>query len=423
MKIRLCTQGGHVLMATMLMAGILGIALAGYLKLASVQNDAIARSQLWNVAISVAEAGIEEALTQMNYTNNLNSSGWASGTSSYSKTRSLSGNQYVTTIYAVDPNHPYIISTGMVRQLPGNNFISRVVKVTAERSGMFPKGIVAKGQINLQGNNLSTDSFDSRKGPYSAQTPGDQGDVATNSGLTNTLNVGNANIHGHASTGPGGSISIGPNGAVGSHSWQQTHSGFQAGWTNDDMNVNFPDVDFPYASGWTPSGGKIGKQTYAFILGSVNYYANGNVSLSGQDVLLVTNNASLVVNGSFSMAGNSQILILTNASLKLYVNGSASVGGNGVINNNVSPTNFFFYGLTNNTSLSLSGNAAFSGVIYAPDAAFSMNGGGNSSTADFIGASVTRTVNMNGHFNFHYDESLGSATQSGGYQITSWSEL
>jgi len=410
-------------MATMLTAGILGITLAGYLKLASVQNDSIARSQLWNVAISVAEAGIEEALTHLNYTNNLNSSGWTRDTSSYTKTRALSGNQYVATIFAVDPNHPYIISTGMVSQLPGTNYISRVVKVTVERTGMFTKGIVAKGQIDLNGNNISTDSFDSRKGPYTAQTPGDQGDVATNSGLTNSFNVGNANIHGQASTGPGGSISIGSQGAVGDHLWQQTHTGFQPGWTNDDMNVNFPDVDFPYLSGWTPRGGTIGPNAYALILGADKYFTNGNVSLSGRDVVLVTNNAMLVVNGSFSMAGSSQILILTNASLKLYVNGSAAIGGNGVINNNVSPTSFFFYGLTNNTSLSLSGNAAFTGIIYAPEAAFSMNGGGKSSTADFIGASVTSTVNMNGHFNFHYDESLGSVTQSGGYQITSWSEL
>jgi hypothetical protein len=69
------------------------------------------------------------------------------------------------------------------------------------------------------------------------------------------------------------------------------------------------------------------------------------------------------------------------------------------------------------------GAADLTGIIYAPDAAFSMNGGGKSSTTDFIGARVTSTVNMNGRFNFHYDESLGDLIQSGGCQITSWSEL
>jgi hypothetical protein len=423
MQIRIHRHHGNVLLASLVIAGILGAILAAYLSLANFQNNAIARSQLWNVAISVAESGIEEALTQLNFTNNLASSGWDGSSSAYTKSRTLSNNIYISTIFAADPNHPYVISTGLVKAYPGTNYISRVVKVTTDRFGMFIKGMVAKGQIDLRGNNINTDSFDSRIGSYAAQAHGDQGDVATNSGLTNSFSVGNANIHGHASTGPGGSMSIGPNGGVGSHAWQQTHHGFQEGWTNDDMNVYFPDVPFPYTSGWAPTGGGISGVTYAYILGADQYYVNGNISLNGQDKLLVTNRATLVVNGNFSMSGNSQILVQTNASLKLYVNGSAAIAGNGVANNNASATNFFYYGLTNNTSLSFSGNGAFKGVIYAPNAAFDMNGGGNSVTNDFTGASVSSTVNMNGHFNFHYDISLGDLREFGAFQITSWSEL
>jgi hypothetical protein len=121
------------------------------------------------------------------------------------------------------------------------------------------------------------------------------------------------------------------------------------------------------------------------------------------------------------MAGQSLITLAPGASLKLYVGGSGAIGGNGIVNPG-SALDFIYYGLPSNTSLSFSGNAAFTGVIYAPNAAFTMNGGG-SSTYDFVGASITKTVTMNGHFNFHYDEALSKYGPSRGFVVTSWNEM
>ena len=83
---------------------------------------------------------------------------------------------------------------------------------------------------------------------------------------------------------------------------------------------------------------------------------------------------------------------------------------------------FAFYGTDSCTSLSYSGNAAFTGVIYAPNADFSLGGGGNN-TYDFVGASITKTVTMNGHFNFHYDESLDERDPGRGFIPISWNEV
>ena len=71
--------------------------------------------------------------------------------------------------------------------------------------------------------------------------------------------------------------------------------------------------------------------------------------------------------------------------------------------------------------MSFRGNAAFTGAIYAPQAAFSLGGGGNDAY-DFVGASVTKTVKMNGHFNFHYDENLRRIGPSRGFLPTRWME-
>ena len=70
----------------------------------------------------------------------------------------------------------------------------------------------------------------------------------------------------------------------------------------------------------------------------------------------------------------------------------------------------------------LPGNGTFTGAIYAPEAAFSMSGGGGGAE-DFIGASVSKTVTMNGHFNFHYDENLARIGSDTTWLVDSWEEI
>ena len=82
----------------------------------------------------------------------------------------------------------------------------------------------------------------------------------------------------------------------------------------------------------------------------------------------------------------------------------------------------FYYGLPNNTSVDVSGNGTFTGVLYAPSAAMSLSGGG-SSDEDFTGAAIAKTVTMNGHFNFHYDEALKKFGPFRGFIVTSWNEM
>jgi hypothetical protein len=191
----------------------------------------------------------------------------------------------------------------------------------------------------------------------------------------------------------------------------------------DDMNIIFPDVQLPFSGGaFSLSAGTIGGISYDYVLGNGNYQAAG-LSMSGQNKMYVTGtNTVLYVNGNFSMAGQSTIIIAPGASLKLYVSGaSGDIGGNGVVNPGTA-MNFIYYGLPSNTSLSMSGNTAFTGVIYAPSADFSLGGGG-STDYDFVGASITKTVTMNGHFNFHYDEALSKYGPMRGFVVTSWNEM
>lgn len=457
MKINLTKQApktGNVLLFTLVTTGLIGFVLASYLSLVKSQNMATMRSQSWNGAVPVIEAGIEDALTHLSahsLSGNLAQDGWQQSGSIYFIQRSLADSYYVVTIsnfLGPASPAPIIESRGYVRMpllaevssdhlfataatsSSINGYLARGVRVEAGKSALFAKGMVAKGQIDLNGNNIMSDSFDSADpnhstaGQYDITKRKDNGDIATNSGLVNSLSVGNAEVYGKVSTGPGGSVSIGNQGSVGDLAWHAAgSSGIQDGASSDDMNVDFPDVEEPFSGGaFWPVSGPYGTTFYDYVLGNGNYQMN-QLNMNMQKKMIVTGNATLYVTGSINITGQAFIEIAPGASLKLYAAGSTvSLGGGGIINNSGNATNFFYYGLPSNTSLSFSGNGTFKGVIYAPNADFTLSGSGNGSE-DFIGASISKSVFMNGHFKFHYDEALRNFHTDGIYVVNSWNEM
>src|SRR5205807_1198961 len=97
--------------------------------------------------------------------------------------------KYVVTISTTTP--PVITAYGYVRPPLSTNYIMppRTVRVTTTSDGLFKKGLVAKNSIDLQGNNVKTDSFDSSDpakstgGRYDSAKAQANGDVATNSSI------------------------------------------------------------------------------------------------------------------------------------------------------------------------------------------------------------------------------------------------
>ena len=436
-----------ITLITLVTAGILGMVLASYLMLVRTQNISTLRAQAWNSVLPVAEAGIEESLIHINTTGITNwaSNGWTLSDGNYVKTRDFTNYSWSASITAADPPSitvnarvPTVVGSGFFAALslaPENsrtfNVTSRGVRVGTIKNGLFTKGMFAKSIIDLKGNNVSSDSFDSSNPLYSTgglfdPNPAklrDNGDIATNAGITNSISSGNANIWGRAATGPGGSVYIGPNGAIGSKAWNTGgNKGAQPGWVRDDMNVWVPDIDVPFTSGFTPTGGNIGSNHYDYLLTSGDYVID-DLTLEGLKELYVTGNARLYVTTTFAIKGNSKITIAPGGNLELYMGGpTASIGGNGIANLTGNAGNFVYIGLPTNTALNFSGNGTFTGVVYAPSAAFSLGGSGNG-VQDFIGSSVSNTVTMNGHFHFHYDEALKKSKWSRGYIPNSWDEI
>ncbi len=539
MKLRISREHGGTLLVTLSLSMVLGTALASYLKLVEYQNKSVVRSQYWNAAIPVAEAGIEEALTQMNYVGDGDRSvnGWtAQQNGTYKMSRTLGDSRYDVTINS--DSQPTIMAAGYVKEPLSGTEIKRTVQVLTTRYGAGMRGIVARKSITMNGN-TRIDSFDSANPAYSTNGRYDSTkfhDSGYAGAVSGNVAAQGDGVWGYIATGPGGSAS----GNAGDVTWMASHSGIQTGHYTKDLNVSFPDAVVPFSGGgstplnnqtvtttnytylttqtttitypnpvpasgvttnytsftattkpfsWSgtlitntastsstnyPTAGTyIGNVTprvvvtttgngkkavtttttyydytiitgytyntatytyntvttnsatqsssYAYVTDTGNYQMT-SLSMSGQSEYLVRGDTVLYVTGSFSMAGQSQITILPGASLKIYVGGSASLAGNGVMNLNQDAGKYSLYGLPTCTSISLSGNAAFTGIIYAPQADLSLNGGGNN-VYDCVGAVVVNTAYFHGNFQFHYDEALGRNGGKSQFRIAYWTEI
>jgi hypothetical protein len=282
-------RAASALLTALIICSIFSLFVAYWLSLIEQQNKLNTRSQTWNMAISITEAGIEEGLENLNDNgSNLGLAPWSFlGGSTYYRSNNLpGGNSYTVFITNSSPN-PVVVARAYVQAntfLTAANALSagffaaagvgsspttvtRAVMVNCSRSSLFLAPLVAKKNINLNGNNIATDSFNSCdparsvNGQYAPSVAGDHGDIASNLGVVDSISGGNANIYGVAHTGaptvPGQpTVALGPNGGVGSHAWQTSNKGIEDGWVQTNANFTFPDTSFPSTSGYmTATGG------------------------------------------------------------------------------------------------------------------------------------------------------------------------
>ncbi|MGH7967754.1 MAG: DUF7305 domain-containing protein, partial [Limisphaerales bacterium] len=159
--------------------------------------------------------------------------------------------------------------------------------------------------------------------------------------------------------------------------------------------------------------------TYNYILTSTNHY----VLNSSAGTFYITSNSSPVLALPNGLGGSEVITWAPGSSLQVYSGGtSVAVSGNNYINPNGAASSLIVYCAPTVTSFSLNGNGQFTGVLVAPNADIRMNGGG-SSNEDFCGSLMVNSCTMNGHFSFHYDESLQNYAQNGRFLISSWNEV
>jgi hypothetical protein len=441
---------GSSLLAALFICMVLCLLVASYLQLLRQQTSYSTRSQTWNSAMAIVEAGIEEGLEFINNgCPNPTANGWTADGLSYTRTQTLAdGNSYVVTAYLTNSaapvviaqanvklpalvrnTSPYFFAAAGVTTSPDITVVKRAVRVVCSKPGGYNAALIVQHGIDLKGNGVYTDSYNSQDPAKSvnrqysaAKYSGDKGDVSSNGGISDSVNVQNGNVYGKVHTGPGCPVAIGPNGGIGPHG-SQTGSVTDAvakGYIVQDANFTFPDVTFP--------GGSLLPPTSGCAPGTTNYYNNllfGNSSytsssLSGKTFVAGSNATLVLPNG---LTGAEYITLNTNASLMIYAGGTSfTASGNQIINYNGVPASFIVLCASSVKTFSLSGNGTFTGVLIAPAADVTLKGSGNNQQ-DFCGTLVANSITLNGHFSFHYDESLSNLTSNGRFLIASWDEI
>src|SRR6516225_2373925 len=91
---------GSALLVTLVFAVVCGITLGSYFTLASQEHQMVVRSQNWNASLAMAEAGVDEALAQMNTTNVLGGdfsvNSWGGSGTNYGPVRRVLAGGYYT---------------------------------------------------------------------------------------------------------------------------------------------------------------------------------------------------------------------------------------------------------------------------------------------------------------------------------------
>jgi hypothetical protein len=439
-------KGVTLLLTCLGVAFLIGLPLTYLLMSTQGESATVARSQSWNNAMVVAEAGIEEGMAFINkysgssqplsdWANNtsLNVDGWSASvvtTNSYSKSRNMvfgQGTIYTVVIVNSTSTNVTMKSTGTV---PGPSIwsaqaLTRAVLITAASAGGGGAGgLISKGNVTLSGTAM-IDSFNSgdptysTNGQYNSSRHEAHGDLLLANG--NLKMTGGSQIFGSVSTGPGNSISMGGL-SIGDTNW---NSGIQPGYTNSTANLIVPDAPPIPAATWNalPPVTMFGN-TNQYILdgggaGHTNYYTIPNgFNLSGSAQMIVQNGTVfLQTQGTFAMSGSSALIVSPDSSVTAWLNGTTALSGSGIVNEPGNASNVTFYGTTNCTTIAYSGSSKFIGVLDAPEANVAWSG-----SADLIGAFVVNSFDDSGSAGIHYDEALFGNTKNQ-YTVTSWQEV
>jgi hypothetical protein len=416
-------RSGSALLVTLLIAGLLAVAVGTYLAMTSQGSTNVKRSIGWNAALPLAEAGVEEALSHvMKNTNSYAFDGWSLTNGAYRKQRVLGDGYYSTKISGSPGGTVSITSTGF-GPWRASSYVARTVKVVAQTPSPFiPIGLEATNIIF--GGSFGADSFDSSSPLYST---GGMYDAAKATALVTIATPGQflslgggSHIRGYVATGPGGTVSSSGSSFVGDETY--SGPGIQAGHQTNNFTATFPPVPLPDTdNAQTPTSGTVNGVTYTYVLtGGNNFFiTNLDSGAYGKSLYVASNNTTLYVAGNIDL---SKIVFSTNytgltnrPSLNLYVAAPSITFTPSIVGG--TPPQFWVRCLPSCTSMTLTAGTPFIGVIYAPQV--NLRAQGNSA---LCGAIVAATFQCFGTFDFHYDSSTKNI-EAKDFRILSWAEL
>ncbi len=400
---------------------LLMLLLAGpFLFQLSNDNRSTKRSSRSLVALSLAEAGVERAIWELNY-------GDVASWEGDSSLRTLTISDFQTAtgdvvgdieIKVTDPegDNPVIESTGSV-VLSGSQTVeartTRVVLEGEEPPPIFNYALFGgKGGVDL-GSNAEIDSFDSTLGDYGGSNIGSEGDVGTNASTYGCVFLNsNAKIYGSVVSGIGSDpetdIVIQSNATI---------SGVKQSLTREkDMSSVPAPEDLIFRGDYYLDGNNSATISESGEYSSFNLSSNAKVT--------ITADVTLYISGDFSMRNKTNIEIADGVTAKIYLGGSFDQRSNTSINNlSEDPTKLMVFGTDSFTGeMEWNSNSDFWGAVYVPKADVRFR-----SNTDFYGSIIGKSFDLNSNARIHYDKALAELnfdvdSEEIFFEVKSWQE-
>jgi hypothetical protein len=387
---------GFILMPLLVVMGLVSLAAGGALLSGQLDLRAAARLKTAIQAFYIAEAGLNHGWDELQNSDGVNdfrALSTAAGRTTLFRERDFDDGSYTVTAEAVagsDPGRVKVTSTGC---LPAGDpcpsgHSKAVMEAEFRRQSLFLCALCGKEGVTLSGGS-QTDSFDSRKLPYTILTAGTEGDVLSN---------GNILLSGLATRVKGNAVAGESVLKIGA-----TVTG--ASMSGAPLRPYLPvsPCGPPYSSGvgitgglYDPTTGQLRGSGAVPIVLAPGSYCFSSIDLSGGvSTLAISGPVTISLTAhSLLTGGGVENPTLVAENLKIFSSVSSAKGG-----------------------LDIAGGPLVYMAVYAPNARVVVSGSG-----DLYGSVVGATVSATTGAKFHYDKRLKD-NQDGGIVMVTWREL
>jgi len=324
-------------------------------------------------AFYLAEAAVDRALVNLRsgITDSIYDTGLGSGA-------------YAATIVSPEPNVYQV--TGEGKDTSGNlRTIETTTHVVPE--SVFQFALFGDQNVSVSGSAV-TDSYDSSLGDYGSQTPGENGDIGTNSTEVGSVDVsGSIAVNGQAFVGPGVADpeSIVTGGGT-------TLITGEPPVVSMPGTIDMPPVVVPETLSCTPL--TVNGNDTVTLSSAVGEYCFTDVDVEGGGTLTSDGPVTVYLTGNLHAAGNTAIGVEHDPTQMLFLVTSSSEGAT--------------------IEGTITGSSAFYGALYGPDATITITG-----NAEVYGSMIAGSVDLSGSAELHYDEALQSLMTIPGSYLTS----
>ena len=409
-------EQGFVLVIAVILMGFLLLLALPFMSQLSAENRLTDKSFKSCAALSLAEAGVERAVWELNFGDITTWDGDAAlRTMTITSFQTPSGNvvgDIEIKVHNPETKTPLIEATGIL-SYSDSALMAKATRVELEEVKYDPWNFAVFGDEDVDFSSAAeVDSYDSTDGPYGGTNVGAEGDVGTNSTFLGCIDLcPNAKIYGDAVSGPGSD----PESVIITQGNSYIDGEKKALVEEKEMPSVTPPEGLAFMGGYSLGVGDVGTinasgEYTSFILGS-------------NSTLTITSDVTLYITGDFTMSSNSQLDIADGVSVTIYLGGTFSQNSNSQINNlSEDPTKLLILGTDSfNGTMTWNSNTDFYGAVYVPRAHVDFR-----SNIDFYGSIIANTFEFSSNARFHYDRALAGLKRDDmedlPYGVKSWQE-